>query len=455
MHFSKTYAQLLLGLPPELQENAIEYRQLKKLINKVVVELSSLGLSPEILHELLEEEHQKQAESTESGFAKVVYEFNASSKEIQPQLRVWGGLAPPLAKYTELEDSEDFEEEEGEEGSGGGETKVIMLKRRKKSFNQETVIPLVSDTAFYQLLSSALESLTEHLQRTQSQFIETLKTLSTQIASSSHPTSASSSHFRPYSKLSTDARTISVPRSHSKSDLDAWRAIFQMYVEAEIFESIAESDRGERSVEESERRLTLFTEKVSSSGVSVRLPQSRQALDTFLDLNTFILNVKKFQQANSEATRKILKKHAKRTALPLPSDMQNTSALVLAAKPLSLPHIFVQAVGETLLPIIPHIDDYGCLICTSLAFKPIRLSCGHLFCVRCLVKMQKRGQGDCPMCRAPTVLTANRSNVDWALLNFMQDWFPTEAREKLQANEKEATEEEMRELGFEGKCAIM
>lgn len=27
MHFSKTYAQLLLSLPPELRENAIQYRQ--------------------------------------------------------------------------------------------------------------------------------------------------------------------------------------------------------------------------------------------------------------------------------------------------------------------------------------------------------------------------------------------------------------------------------------------
>ena len=48
----------------------------------------------------------------------------------------------------------------------------------------------------------------------------------------------------------------------------------------------------------------------------------------------------------------------------------------------SLPHILVQAIGEILLPIIPHIDDYECLICTSIAFKPIRLACGHLFCVR-------------------------------------------------------------------------
>lgn len=49
---------------------------------------------------------------------------------------------------------------------------------------------------------------------------------------------------------------------------------------------------------------------------------------------------------------------------------------------MSLSLLLGQAIGENLLPIIPHIDDYACLICTNIAFKPIRLSCGHLFCVR-------------------------------------------------------------------------
>ena len=30
----------------------------------------------------------------------------------------------------------------------------------------------------------------------------------------------------------------------------------------------------------------------------------------------------------------------------------------------------------------------------------------------------------------------------------MSDWFPVEAREKLQANEREAAQEELEELGF-------
>lgn len=48
-------------------------------------------------------------------------------------------------------------------------------------------------------------------------------------------------------------------------------------------------------------------------------------------------------------------------------------------------------------------------------------------------------------------------NVDWALLNFMQDWFPIEAKEKLKTNEREASEEELRELGIDPNqpCVVM
>jgi hypothetical protein len=36
---------------------------------------------------------------------------------------------------------------------------------------------------------------------------------------------------------------------------------------------------------------------------------------------------------------------------------------------------------------------------------------------RCLVKMQKRNKGNCPMCRAPTVLTADRCESPVLVLN--------------------------------------
>lgn len=93
---------------------------------------------------------------------------------------------------------------------------------------------------------------------------------------------------------------------------------------------------------------------------------------------------------------------------------------------------------------------------------------------RCLVKLQQRGKGDCPMCRAPTVLQADRGtlfhttfllfwvfyfftgNVDYALLNFMADWFPLESREKLSANEREVAREQLEELGLPDRgCLVM
>jgi hypothetical protein len=81
------------------------------------------------------------------------------------------------------------------------------------------------------------------------------------------------------------------------SDLYLWREIFQLYVEAEVFESVSEADRGERPVEEIERRAKLFVERVTQRGLGdgrqLKLKESRVVLETFLELNIFILGLKK------------------------------------------------------------------------------------------------------------------------------------------------------------------
>jgi hypothetical protein len=202
----------------------------------------------------------------------------------------------------------------------------------------------------------------------------------------------------------------------------------------------------------------------------------KSAWARFLELNVQLLDLKKFELANAEAARKILKKHEKRTALLIPtSQRERIFPLLVSLNPnqfsgnsgtggalvrrsisrTSLPHMLVVLMTDTLLPVIPSIDDYLCLICTSLAFKPIRLNCHHLFCVRCLVKMQKRGSAECPLCRAQTVLIADRRNVDWSLLRFMEEYFPEEARLKAKSNEKEAAEEELREMGLSPDACVI
>ncbi|KAH0579150.1 hypothetical protein H2248_003303 [Termitomyces sp. 'cryptogamus'] len=528
MHFSKTYAQLLLSLPPEIRENAIQYRQLKKLIHDVVRELASLGLTPSILHELLGSSKEQAAvtrhrdeglrQDNQYQHAKAVYEV---TDESGPHLRLWvdapthtsNATLMPLSIPSEEEPEAMTDYDAGEDSDDSreapqGQTSLLWRLQRMPEIEpttaqitecleddislppeeesspsvlfgfsghdhepelpspgenrNEVVILLASDKVFIRTLLNSINGLSAHLLTMQSHFVETLNGLSRTIAKSARPISRTTSGFHPHSVLLSKSWNINP--TNVKSDLYSWREIFQLYVEAEVFESVHELDRGERSVEESEKRLKQFAERVTVRGLGderkLKSKSSREALETFLELNVFILNIKKFQYASAEATRKILKKHTKRTSLPLFTDKlsSHSQAVVLANKhPPTLPRTLVQAIGEILLPIIPQIDDYSCLICTSIAFKPIRLSCGHLFCVRCLVKMQKRGNGNCPMCRAPCVLTANRTNVDWALLNFMQDWFPIEAHEKLTQNQKEATKEQFEELGLDPDqaCTVM
>jgi hypothetical protein len=86
------------------------------------------------------------------------------------------------------------------------------------------------------------------------------------------------------------------PSSGGKSDLYTWREVFQLYVEAEVFEGIGEVNRGERSVEEAEKRLQAFERRIKEKKGSLRLSGSTEALDLFMTLNLFILDVKKVRR---------------------------------------------------------------------------------------------------------------------------------------------------------------
>ncbi|KIM56562.1 hypothetical protein SCLCIDRAFT_1220249 [Scleroderma citrinum Foug A] len=495
MHFCKTYSELLLTLSPELRKNAIEYRQLKKLINEVVLELDSFGLSPKVLQLLLEEGAQDHVfhtgseewdASSSSGDSShssvhahlhptVIYEIESKSASgFEPRLRIsFGHDAAVSDTNTAVLSADQVKHivdaavhplahlQTTDEDTAMPPSSDYL---EPSDTGQDLIIPLRSDTAFLCLLTSALSSLSGHFSNLHGEFKSSLGSLAVSISSNARPVSSSSPHSFAAYLLSTGNVASVRPGLVGKSDLYFWREVFQLYVEAEIFEDIGEVHRGERSVEEAERRLVLFSQRVAGKGGSSRLSGSKEALEVFFKINAFILDVKKFQLATAEAIRKILKKHTKRTALLIPAHLLSASGdtpsseVVLAARPLiPLQRLLVQAIGEVLLPVVPHIDDYSCLICTSIAFKPVKLDCGHLFCVRCLVKLQKRGKADCPLCRAPTVLTANRANVDYALLNFMSDWFPVESREKLRANEREAAQEELEELGFQTRpgCIIM
>lgn len=83
----------------------------------------------------------------------------------------------------------------------------------------------------------------------------------------------------------------------------------------------------------------------------------------------------------------------------------------------------------------------------SVAWRPIRLSCQHVFCVRCLIKAQKNGMRSCPMCRHPTaVKNATALNLDEGLQNFLKMYFPQEIKEKKRDNEREQAIEDVQAM---------
>lgn len=123
----------------------------------------------------------------------------------------------------------------------------------------------------------------------------------------------------------------------------------------------------------------------------------------------------------------------------------------------SLAHILYSLLSTQLLPILPSLDDYSCAICLDVAWRPIRLDCQHLFCIRCLVKLQKQGRRACPLCRAPDAVgCAGERHLDSGMSNMLKTWFPREVRAKDRENERDRRQEERRELGFhDPQCSVM
>ena len=214
--------------------------------------------------------------------------------------------------------------------------------------------------------------------------------------------------------------------------------------------------------------------------------RSIATLEHFLRLNVALVSIKRFERLNIETIRKLLKKHGKKTALhvnenisrismssnaqqllsaasldsPIPElnwesasggDVLKSLAALAPANvnssfQLSLPRIVSCLLTKALMPVLPSVDDYSCLVCVSIAWHPIRLRCGHLFCIRCIVKLQKQGTNDCPLCRAPNaVRDADEHNLDVEMTKYLQEWFPREIEEKTSENKSDRLLQERKE----------
>lgn len=411
MKFAKVFQQALEEnhVPPEWVERAIKYKALKKRINKVVYELESIGISQDEI--------------------SIHYDLILGNSGIKPVLQLQ--ISPLLKsiieeKLIELNYHFDITPiSRISEISDDSKSCNSSLKSAINPFDDsepfyQLTISLIQDSKFFQILYDEIEDLNRFK-------IEVEKDIT--------------------GKVDSIANEISVLTSPNlkKSDMYIWREIFQMYIECEIFFSTRQRSTGYVDIDLSKEKYTKFLQLVAKSNLINQFKQkeSQNAFMDFKRMNDEILMVSNYQSFNSMAVTKILKKFDKQTHLNskdiFPDIIINSSTMNILKG--SIAKDICAIISKNLLSIVPQIDDYLCPVCFSIAFKPIRLHCGHLFCLRCLVKLRRKHEDKCPLCRDENLLSLTTDDLDVGQMNYMKMYFPLEVKEKEKENNKEIIKE--------------
>ncbi|KAF7721476.1 hypothetical protein EC973_004656 [Apophysomyces ossiformis] len=372
----------------------IQYKSLKKSIHLVVDELESRGLSSQLLAEVVHSTTQ-----SDTDMMKMTYVFDGDAKDPHPCIKITVHDPASLS------------------ASDNSSTHLNMLQKLIPSYAETTEpllvkIDLVRDSEFFHLLLEELSHAATLHDLEKERFSGTVNELETAMAIAASP---------------------------HKKDLYTWREIFRIYMDSSIFQNEDESKCTVPSFERSKERLLWFTQEIAKKKLEKKLTlkRSKLVLRQFLAINAHLIDFKYFQTLNQMAMTKILKKHDKRSGLSarakFPEFVKSNTVFVQ-----SILTSLCNAIQTKLITIVPQPEDYGCPVCLAIAWRPIRLECNHVFCVRCLVKAHRKRLFNCPICREEhAVANADARNLDQGLQNFMMLYFPREIKEKRRDNERE------------------
>ncbi|KAF8866049.1 RING-14 protein [Acephala macrosclerotiorum] len=438
MKFAHKYKEALQkeGYPPEWIESALPYAQLKKCVKKVQSELRDLGLDPETLSHLVHESGDIAARRG-SG-AAFQYEIDGDkfavdavlSAETRAYLEQLAVRQGGNGRIEEIHD--DAPPESGKDDHTADKRLDQSIER--PGFKRIEV-PLTFDAEFFDMLHFDVLEL-DKLQRQQQEVLtENIEALSTQLVRLAQP-----------SKLLT------------KTDLYRWRELFALYLDGAIFFSTNEQDHGTRDSATAARQLEWFQKEVVQRSLLDRfkLPESRHAFSQFICINIKLLQNLKYLEINQKAISKIIKKFDKRTKLGatktfpklIQSDAIMSGSIAKAA---------CAQITQDIVKVVPQLDDFLCPVCFSIVWRPVKLKCKHVYCIRCAIKLE-RTRRPCPLCRKFTLVNLTIDDLDAEMTAYLKKWFPKEVREKQIANE---TEQGREDLGpgyvhpSQQKCAIM
>ncbi|CAG8513657.1 18786_t:CDS:10 [Dentiscutata erythropus] len=418
MKFSKTFEDSLERIPSDWKPFLIKYKTLKRCIKKIVQELNVKGVQ-----QIMADKNNIIEYSLEC--YKPECTFEDGPVQVRPCVKVCPNCSGNTSKeclYAKKSDSNsssplDLPKDDNIMLTPLAEYETTNMEESLTQFSRISRIELEADGEFFVMLLKELYQLNSLQKQNQDKFNTNLKNLREMLIEVTSP---------------------------FKKDIYTWRQIFQIYMEYKIFVGNTESDRKERNWELAQKQLTCFIDRIDKSHLVKKLkhPLSKTAFDKFVSLNVTLVLMKQFQYFNLMATTKLIKKHDKKTHLV-------TMFRDLLEKYFLTENTFRSLCYdmEQLTSIIPQIDDYQCPICLNLAWKPIRLCCMHVFCVRCLVKSVRKGMRNCPICRAKNaVYNADQSNLDVCLMNFMDLYFPLEVYKKQKDDDRERVAEEMEAL---------
>ena len=234
-------------------------------------------------------------------------------------------------------------------------------------------------------------------------------------------------------------------RDISYRDLYFWREMFRLYTDNPVFYSASQKNHGALTFAEAKARLEAYDGTLRSTGLlaKMRTPRAKQAAQHFLDINIEILRTMHFQEINARALTKILKKFTKRTHLgddkPMQSLRLKYPKLLISDKSANPAGTFADSIAQDLdaematkvLAIVPQPKDWNCPVCSKLAWRPVNLGCcSSVFCIPCIQQLQQDGCHQCPVCKAETVMQANGRNIDFQTMEFLQKFFPLEVKQR-------------------------
>ncbi|MCJ1477147.1 hypothetical protein MMC13_005818 [Lambiella insularis] len=439
MKFARAFEAALTNddYPEHWVASAIAYKQLKKCIKGVQKELCDIGLEPDTLARLW-----KCSGTSTAAPIPLKYTFAGGRTDFKPKLvfvmdpRAELPITASLAPETKVLLRKLVSSKPGEKTGDAPRPAVedifanssLLVSRTGSLFpSPGTVstatavgdtlllkphvitveIPLMNDSNFFTVLTSNLFGLGVLRSKEEDDLSTAIGALGNRVSRLAEP----SQHGR-------------------KTDLAAWRDIFALYTESNIFFSTKEQDQFSRTSSKAQVQFQLFLNKMNEIRLSRQLKKkgSLIALERFIGINLTLMKNLKFQELNTTAMTKILKskylrpqgfssatitptsEFDKRTAL----GARQTFTEIAASSPFSsasLAKAVCCQISGKILALIPQLNDYLCPVCFNVAWKPIRLQCSHIFCVRCMLVMQRSNNGHCPLCREAVIMQADSSMV--------------------------------------------